>query len=529
MGFFKDAKQAVANARSGTVDLSQLTPEQRARYDANMAQVAKAQAESQQSWEQSQQIRTDELSRKVLKGPAGEYLYGPAQVGPSPQEMAAIEATGGARSVLSMALQQSRQQFSQAVDQATGRNLPPEAEDPQQRMQIAAHERAQRESLRLPYRAAHAQPVAIARIAMRGGEQLQTLIQKLGESGLAARPDLVYGVYRVPDRISPTLTPASERNRIVEWDIVHVPGALHPVTPQLMAAHFGASLQWVGRRRGEPEVIDEDLPLAYCTWAGIGPEHCLGIARFPEFRTWRQSGWTSGGSEEGPPMVSIVEGVYALHAPNANAGEIAERMMAGVPMQLPPESLPMAYVERLDWSEIASVVHPKRQRPPRIPSPFPYLPSTPQELLCAYLDVVGVQAPDCYSAQVTIDTVRQVQGSAGAGTVNFGPKLPCADGTPRQRIQMGETIVIAYRDRPEYEVGRQRWKAYQTDTLLADVDLRSTVRRPLHVHDNSDVRSPVLRAGLKVLDVMDRVYDAFEGYEQGHDIPSYRYCWPPVA
>ncbi len=519
----RDVKQAMAIARNGVVDLSQLTPEQRARYDANMERVTAAQAESQASWQQAQTIRENELDSKVLRGAAAEQVYGARQMSPSPDETTAQIASAGQGSVLRQALQQSATQFKEAATQAVGRDGPPEVDDPPQRLAITAHERAARDHTRFPYLSPTRQDVAIARISTRGGTQIEDLIAKLGESGLAARPDLVFGIYRVPDRISPTLSTHSEKARVVEWDIVHVPGALTPVAPQVMAAYFRADLPWVRRRPKEPSLLDEDLPLAYLTWAGVGPEQCFGVARFPHFR---HSG-RSMNSEETPPIRSLIEGTWALHSPVAAAGGIVDSIMANAPIELPAASLPLAYIEVLDWTEVARVVHPHKQRPYRVPSPFPILPSTPQEVLTAYLDIVGVQASDCYSAQVTVTEPRQVIGSTTwIEETNIGPSLPCIDGKSRMRIQAAQDVVIAYRDRPEYVAGRERWAAYQRDGIEAILDLRSWARPEVPYPGNEDIANPILRRAADVLSAVDRLSDALEF--NARRLPPVRYCWPPT-
>lgn len=57
---------------------------------------------------------------------------------------------------------------------------------------------------RQPYLAEHRPPVVFAP-ATRGKTQIEEVATYLASSGLVARPDLVYGLYRVPDRISPAL------------------------------------------------------------------------------------------------------------------------------------------------------------------------------------------------------------------------------------------------------------------------------------------------------------------------------------
>ena len=79
MGLFKNRKQGLDAVRNPPdpaaieASLASLTPEQRAAYDANMARVSVAQAESQASWELSAAINRE---ARVLEGPAGTHLYG---------------------------------------------------------------------------------------------------------------------------------------------------------------------------------------------------------------------------------------------------------------------------------------------------------------------------------------------------------------------------------------------------------------------------------------------------------------------
>ena len=56
-------------------------------------------------------------------------------------------------------------------------------------------------------------------------------------------------------------------------------------TPPIVATSFAADDHWVAKRLGEPSVLDEELALAYCVGAGIGPEQCAGLARISEFRS----------------------------------------------------------------------------------------------------------------------------------------------------------------------------------------------------------------------------------------------------
>ena len=138
----------------------------------------------------------------------------------------------------------------------------------------------------------------------------------------------------------------------------------------------------VVRAAGEPAPLDEDLALDILARAGIGPERTLGdrarrhdLAR-PAART-----------TDAVAHRASVRGVHVFAAPRR-----AARRAAGAPWRIaegPPEGV---CLDVLQWDAIAQAVHPVRQHRPPLPSPFPYLPLTPQELLRAYLEIVGDRA-----------------------------------------------------------------------------------------------------------------------------------------
>lgn len=488
--------------------LAALPPEQRAELEANMA-LAEA--------NQKAALAASEAHR-VLDGPAGDFLYGPSAA----DQMAAFQ-TGG----IGGALKMSAREFGKELKGAY--SSPPKHEkDRELAGNIGGDERARRDAARAPYLAPDRWPVSISRIATRGSTQVDEVVAFLRSSGLGARPDLVYGVYRVPDRISPAVTPRSEAGRVVEWDIVHSGLPEAPADAPVTAAWFPGGHHWVGRRRGEPSVLDEDLGQAYLARAGVLPEACLGIARLCTFAEpkdkWYAIDSGSSGSDGGDsyPIVPIVEGALVFH-PGPDAAATVGAMLAEGPHPLGPDTLAGTHTEVLNWTAIGNAVHPRVQHPPPTPSPFPYLPSTPQELLRAHLEVVGVRSFDCTSAQVTIDRPFPLIGRIAMGTSNIGSAQPCADGKQRRRLQGARRIVVSYRDRPEYAAGRERWNRYQTEVLLAHLERGNDLRPPLQPDDLPD--NPVLRAGAKLLDLAERV-STFGEWEPP---PPYRYCWPAVA
>ncbi len=509
MGFLKNLKQGLDAARNPPTpeqieeSLRQLTPEQRAAYDANMARVAQAQTEVQASHAEAVAIND---AARVLEGPAGQYLYGAA--------MRDFDPT--APPDIGKLMNAGLGDFKTALRQTFNRDEVEQEKDPAERERIASAEWAVRAEARAPFRARDAQPAHISRFATRGEPQLQDLAAFLGSSGLAAQPERVWGVYRVPDRISQALTPHSEKGRVVEWDVVHVTGELAPAAPPELTS-WAAQDRWVGRRVGEPSVLDEDLGIAFLAAAGIGPERCLGLARYCEFRAVR-----GGGSEDHNPIQTIVRGLVAVHPDGAHP--TYDNMSAAVPIEVP--HTPAGVVcEVLNWEEVARAVRPKINHPPPAPSPFPYLPSTPQELLCSYLEVVGVQPHDCYSAQATVDRPSELlQG--GVLTTNLGPKQPCADGKDRMRSHGCEHVVVVYRDTPAYVEGRERWDRYQREVLQADLRKGIAVRPRIGSHDGMEGIPRGLRTIARVAEAVDRVWEADWG---GEDLPPYRYCSPPVG
>ena len=404
------------------------------------------------------------LQMQALQGPAGRHLAGVEQA-PAPQ---------------------------------------PRIEDPAEWERVMQAELAVRTAARRPYLAAGRSPLRISRIVTRGATQGAEVATHLGACGLGARPDLVYGVYRVPDRIRPSA--GAEKRRVVEWDIVHA--AREPLPPADVPADmvFDARTRWVARRVGEPRPLDEDLALTYLAGAGLGPERTLGIARHTTI--------DPSESDETHYLIAQVQGVHVFHpgAPAPPAAPLEAGPPAGVRIEL------------LNWDAIAAAVHPVRQQRPYLPSPFPYLPLTPQELLRAYVEIVGVAPQDSYGAQVTydrrLDLMNRSSTSSHVRKTTGGDELPCADGKSRVRMHGGAQVVLVYRDSPAYAEGRRRWNAYEADVLEADLSHDTLPRRPV-----PEGPGRLERTIDRVTDVVS-VFDA-DVYPTGAFIPP-RYCWPPA-
>ena len=169
-------------------------------------------------------------------------------------------------------------------------------------------------------------------------------------------------------------------------------------------------------------------------------------------------------------------------------------------------------------------MHPLRQHRPPLPSPFPYLPLDPQELLRAYLGIVGLSPADTYAAQVTydrrFDLMPRTSRSAHVRRTGGGPDLPCADGKPRKRMAGGHHIVVAYRDRPAYAEGRARFDAYAERELCAFLRRGLGLRAPL-----PEPPGRLERTADRVADVVE--FFSMEAWYDGGEEDAPRYCRPP--
>jgi hypothetical protein len=528
MGLFDRIKETISTATSGPSPevLASLSPAQRAKYDARMAEVGAAQGQAAQAKAETDAAHDARVAQRPLRGPAGEWVHGASEpVGPSPEQLATMTPA----EMKSWTASQSKSQLKDLLTNPLGGTKPPLAPTTPtsgsvDRQEQAGAERATRDSARRPYLAGHRATVVFTRLATRGKTQIEELTAYLASSGLADRPDLVFGVYRVPDRISPALG-GSEDARVVEWDIVHAPSApLAPASIPAMATFFDGQQRWVERRVGEPSVLDEDLGVAALAAAGVGPEETLGIARHLTARRYGQG-------EDGPnDLISHVTGMHVFR-PGSPGADVFEQLPR--PIDLPAHGCPGVHVEALNWGAVARAVHPRPHHAYTIPSPFPYLPSTAQELIRMYIEVVGLQPNDCYATSVTEDGVRSLGGQewlAGGlieWSTTFGDLLPCADGKDRRRVAGGSLVMLAYRDRPEYETGRDRWDAYQTDVLEASLQNGIERHRPVEPPALDGVPGG-LRQLIRVAEKVDRVASTDAARDLLTDLVPHRYCSPPI-
>ncbi len=530
MGLRDRIKSTIATVSSGPSPevLARLTPEQRAKYDAKMAQVAAVQGQAAQAKADVDAEHRAQVAQRPLHGPAGEWVYGSsAVVGPTPEQIATMTpAEMGAWTA-----SQSKAQIKDLFTNPFGRSKPPAAAmapatAPLDRDGQAAAERAARDAARKPYLAEHRVPVVFSRLATRGKTQIEEVSAYLAASGLVARPDLVYGLYRVPDRISPALG-GSEEARVVEWDVVHAAAVpLVPSSLPVTASFFDGDERVVRRRVGEPSVVDEDLGVAALAAIGVGPEQTLGIARHLIVRRYSQ------GENGSTDLLSHVTGIYVFRPGGTGGPGIDEMQQIPRPIDVPDDGPAGVHVEALNWGAVARAVHPQPHHAYAIPSPFPYLPSTPQELIRMYLEVVGVRPSDCYATSVTEDGVTALESQEwiAGGLIEWstaGESLPCADGKDRRRFASGRLVMLAYRDRPEYEIGRQRWQVYQTDVLQASLENGTGVRARVEAPMLDGIPGG-LRQLVKAAQKLDRIFASDAAHEELKNLVQYRYCSPPI-
>ena len=465
-----------AAQRSHEAELAKLTPAERERHDLWEARAAAAGAAVAAGLDPSA-LPDARLTTTVLQGPAGEAVHG-------------ITKRPRTRDVV---------------------------EDPHVWDERCRTEQAERAARREAYLAPGRHPVAIDRVVTRGHAQVPDLSAHLAASGLAARPDLVFGVSRVPDLLTVgRLGLGGERRGVVEWAVVHAgTGALPPSAPPAVLS-LDARDRLVDRAVGAPAPLDEDVAIGVLRRAGIGPERTIGVARDLLIAI------RGGGEEGGTSIDAVVRGAHVLVADgDGGALDAAGR---DAPWRIPAGAPEGVVVDVLQWDAIAQAVHPVRQQRPPMPSPFPYLPLTADELLRSYLEIVGVAPTDAYAAQVTHDRPFDLMGRssarAGVRRTGGGPALPCADGTPRRRMTGGHHVVVAYRDRPAYATGRERFDAY------AEQELQAHLRRGLHLRPPlPKPEGRLLRAVDRVATVADFVSGEYDG--QDADVPP-RYCWPPA-
>ncbi|MCB0871160.1 MAG: hypothetical protein KDB52_10035 [Solirubrobacterales bacterium] len=460
--------------------LAKLTPAERERYELweQRTRTFNEALAADPSADPLEQLGDGRLTAEVMQGPAGEALAG-------------------------------IKKFPKVKDPI---------EDPAAWEEQMLAERGERDQVREPYLAPDRSPVKITRIATGGRSQVEEVADYLGSSGLAGRPDLVFGVYRVPDLISPGRL-FGEKNGVVEWDIIHAAKSeLAPVEPPATEV-VAASEVFVRRAPGEPAPLDEQVGIDLLKRAGFGPGETCGVARI------LSTGKTGGDDTGDHSRIFMRASGFCAFAGSTVDQSRLDAARSGAPHGLPHGPPQGTVIDVLHWEQVARAVHPVRQQRAPLPSPFPYLPLTPQELIRSYLEIVGLDPADCWSTQVThgryFDLMGRTSMKWGVGRTGGGPDLPCADGKLRKRMAGGHHIVIAYQDSEKYRAGRERFDAWMRSELQAELRRTLGIMEPVPKPDGALVRS---------IDRAADIYEFFTMNPTSEHIKNHpRYCWPPTG
>lgn len=385
------------------------------------------------------------------------------------------------------------------------RNPPELVDDPS----IAEAERSARDEARAPYRAPDAVEVVLTRFATTGEEQMGALARELA----AYRPDRVFGVHRTTDRFDEHKK--KEDGAYLEWEIAHAPDAGVGTPQPVDLTGFSRQDRWARRAPGQLEVLDEDMVGVLVSRAALEPSDTYGLSRL----------WSIPVPILGDDRTHTVRMEGILAVASRELGPTLKELAAAAPMEVGP---PPFEVVTLDWQAIAAWNQPKPWLPPRTPAALPHLPTTPQELLVMFLEVVGIRPEDCYAASPTRTHDAFALGDLGPAGISrpaFLPKSPCVDGKDRARRSAAEHVVVAYRDRPEYAAGRERFAAYETEVLHARLTQSSGVRETLVEPIQQQERDPLWFEVINQFNPLDPLAEFPALFNRGREIkPLGAYC-----
>ena len=369
-----------------------------------------------------------------------------------------------------------------------------------------------RDAAREPYLAPDRPPLRISRFVTRGATQGPEVAEHLAACGLAGSPELVYGVYRVPDRIRPSAGATSASASSSGTSCTPRPRRCRRRSrPPTSTSTRGR--RWVARRdrRAAP--------------ARRGPR-----ARLPRRRGHR-------------PRADARHRARTRTIDPYDSGDIAAlpdarrctASMCSSPDVPPPPTAPLEVgppagvrVELLNWDAIAAVVHPVRQHRPHLPSRFPYLPLTPQELLRAYLGIVGSRAAGQLRRAGHLRPAARPDGPLEHQLARAQDDRRRRAAVRRRQAARAHARRRARRRSPT-ATARPTPRAAgagpptRTTVLQADLSRGTEPRRPV----------PAGRTGSRPQRTVNRVADAVVGLRsrRAHrpGPPPPRYCWPPAG
>lgn len=401
-----------------------------------------------------------------------------------------------------------------------GRRISPEPPVPEAAAAVA------RAAARDRHRDPGARPVTVDRFVVPGADP-HTGLAVLSAAGVAGRTHEVWGCFPSAAVVRPAQLvdgrlglPASTLGPTtfpwVEWTVVHAGGpplsaelagaaaavnAGEAVTSYVDVVQIDRAESWISRPRSEVLPFDEDLAALLAVRGGVDPAWCLGVHRVLDWGVF------------GPPQQRSVmvepSGLRVLGRADAGLRDARAALAAAAPLRCSPddvEDLPVR-VEVLDAAlRAVSDGRPWTDDPAVGETAYPDLPRDAEELLTAYLEIVGIDPGDCYGVSTS---VHQQQSA---------PVLPTA-GEP-ERATVASVATIVYRDRAAYEDGREafaRWSREETGTTFVDE------REAVGAVERWGNRA--LKA--KNLDTMGLGTFREQNMSQGQDVQFYPYCAGP--
>jgi hypothetical protein len=349
----------------------------------------------------------------------------------------------------------------------------------------AAEAAALRAAARAPYRAPQAAPVQIDRFVV-AGEDPALAAWVLARAGLVDRTHEVFGAYPAPVVLQPLQVvggadgpPLSTRQAMmasptrglglgpsklpwVEWTVVHcagpwVAGALAQAAdavaregasgppPGLELAEFRRGQNWFERPRTQPLPWDEDAAAFMLSGGGVDPSRCLGVYRVLEWGLYGPAGQRAMGVW---PL-----GVRVLARSDAGTAAARSAMAKAAPVRYHAGDDLSVRVDLLDAGVMAFAPQRPWTDPPPTMTEYPRLPVDAEELLLAYLEIVGVVPVDCYG--VSISVVEQQYAPVQAPTTD--------------RASAASSVAIVLRDRDAYEHGRERFEDWLEQQVQFDL------------------------------------------------------------
>lgn len=300
----------------------------------------------------------------------------------------------------------------------------------------------------------------------------------------------------------------------VEWTVVHAAGpalaaelagaaaavtAGGPAPSYVDLVQLDRAESWISRPRADALPFDEDLAALLAVRANVDPARCLGVHRVLDWGVF------------GPPQQRSVmvepTGLWVLGRADAGLRDARAALAGAAPLRCSPddvEDLPVR-VEVLDAALRAVSESRAWTDDPGRDTAYPDLPLDADELLTAYLEIVGVDPIDCYGVSTS---VHQQQSA------------PVVVGDP-ERATVASVATVVYRDRDAYEDGRERfarWSREEAGTTF--VDEREAVAA-LERWGNRALKA-------KNLDTMGLGTFRDQDVGQGQDVQFYPYCAGPT-